>query len=263
MMDYTNVGISPLMSTPMTTSYATGPTTFDTTSLMPGAFTSVPMTTQTFTTPIVDQGFALPQVTTSVLPEANPTYLPDTTFATSIPQYPVPDQALTSFIPQTTPSFIPTQEVQPMPIMTDAGLQQIPVTQDAGLQQVYVMPDAGLQQVSVMPTASVPQVSVMPTASVQQVSVMPTAGVQSVITPPPVPSPAPLTVASAVSAPGSMVPATPEMMPPTSGVAASSVPPSTQQTGPATPIMDEDFQRGRPIYDEFNEDRYRGFRFGR
>ena len=254
-MDYTNVGISPLISTPMATSYVTGPTTVDTTSLMPGAFTSVPMTTQTFTAPIVDQGFALPQVTTSVLPEATPTYLPDTTFATSIPQITVPDQALTSFIPQATPSFIPTQEVQTMPVMADAGLQQISVMPDAGLQQVSVMPDAGLQQVSVMPTASVPQVSVMPTA-----------GVQSVITPPPVvPSPTPLTVASAVGAPGSMLPppATPEMMPPTSGVAGTSVPPSTPQAGPATPIMEEDFQRGRPIYDEFNEDRYRGFRFGR
>ena len=34
------------------------------------------------------------------------------------------------------------------------------------------------------------------------------------------------------------------------------------QAQPATtaPVMDEDFQRGRPIYDEFSEDRYRGFR---
>ena len=33
---------------------------------------------------------------------------------------------------------------------------------------------------------------------------------------------------------------------------------------PLGPIMDEDFQRGRPIYDElFTEDRYRGFRLGR
>ena len=31
---------------------------------------------------------------------------------------------------------------------------------------------------------------------------------------------------------------------------------------PIAPIMDEDFQRGRPIYDEFNEDRYRNFKFG-
>ena len=30
----------------------------------------------------------------------------------------------------------------------------------------------------------------------------------------------------------------------------------------AAPIMDEDFQRGRPIYDEFSEDRYRNFKFG-
>ena len=33
-------------------------------------------------------------------------------------------------------------------------------------------------------------------------------------------------------------------------------------TQPVSPIMDEDFQRGRPIYDEFNEDRYRNLKFG-
>ena len=38
-------------------------------------------------------------------------------------------------------------------------------------------------------------------------------------------------------------------------------PPAPQ--APLGPIMDEDFQRGRPIYDEFTEDRYRGFRLGR
>ena len=40
--------------------------------------------------------------------------------------------------------------------------------------------------------------------------------------------------------------------------------PAVQQAAPQSigPIMDEDFQRGRPIYDEFNEDRYRNFKFG-
>ena len=252
MMDYTNVGVSPLITTPMTTSYVTGPTTVDTTSLMPGAITSIPMTTQTLATPIMDQGFGLPQTTATVLPEATTTYLPETTFATSVPQITLPDQTLTSFIPQATPSFIPTQEVQTMPVIADAGLQQVSVMPDAGLQQISVMPDAGVQQVSVMPTTSV-----------QQVSVIPTAGVQSVITPPPVvPSPAPLTAASTVGAPGSLLPPTTPYAQ-TSGIAGASVPPPTPQTGTIGPIMDEDFQRGRPIYDEFNEDRYRGFRFGR
>ena len=38
--------------------------------------------------------------------------------------------------------------------------------------------------------------------------------------------------------------------------------PAVPQVAPQSigPIMDEDFQRGRPIYDEFSEDRYRGFR---
>ena len=36
----------------------------------------------------------------------------------------------------------------------------------------------------------------------------------------------------------------------------------TVRAQPVAPIMDEDFQRGRPIYDEFNEDRYRNFKFG-
>ena len=271
----------------MTTSYVAGPTTVDTTSLIPGAITCNPMTTQIFSTPnvdqgfpIVDQGIALPQVPKSVLPEDTATYLPQTSYATSVPQIIIPDQTLTSFIPQATPSFIPTQSVQTMPVMADAGLQQVSVMPDAGIQKVSVMPDAGLQQVSVMPTAGVQQVSVMPTADVQQVSVMhtaivqqmsdiPTAGIQSVITSPPVVTPpAPLAVASTLGAPTSISPATPEKMAASSmaqisGFSGTSVPPSTPQSGPVGPIIDEDFQRGRPVYDEFNEDRYRGFRFGR
>ena len=40
--------------------------------------------------------------------------------------------------------------------------------------------------------------------------------------------------------------------------------PAVPQVAPQSigPIMDEDFQRGRPIYDEFNEDRYKNFKFG-
>ena len=49
----------------------------------------------------------------------------------------------------------------------------------------------------------------------------------------------------------------------TTTLGGTPVPPPGPQNGPIGPIMDEDFQRGRPIYDEFSEDRYRGFRFGR
>ena len=35
------------------------------------------------------------------------------------------------------------------------------------------------------------------------------------------------------------------------------------QQSQVNPILDEDFQRGRPIYDEISEDRYRNFKFGR
>ena len=45
-------------------------------------------------------------------------------------------------------------------------------------------------------------------------------------------------------------------------VVLSQQPQAPPQPATTAPVMDEDFQRGRPIYDEFSEDRYRGFRLG-
>ena len=159
MLGRTNVGISPLMSTPMTTSYVSQPVQATTT------FTQEAYPTTSYGAQVVDQGVTIPQTTTYTTTD------PLSSFA---PQITTPDQAMTSFVPDTTNIVTtPVQEVQSV----------------------------------------VPAVQASTTASI----------VPNVIY-------------------------------------------SQQATQPATnppiaPIMDEDFQRGRPIYDEFNEDRYRNFKF--
>ena len=163
MLGRTDVGISPLMSTPMTTSYVSTP-----------QYQTVPATstftqeypTTSYGAQVVNQGVTIPQTTTYTTSD------PLSSFA---PQITTPDQAMTSFVPDTT--------------------------------NIVSTPVQGVQSV-------VPQVQTSTTSSI----------VPNVIY-------------------------------------------SQQATQPATnppiaPIMDEDFQRGRPIYDEFNEDRYRNFKFG-
>ena len=257
MIDRTNIGISPLMSTPMTTSYITSPGV-DTTSYMTGAITqpieyvqTSAATPQTFTTTqVVDQGFALPE-TTTYLPDATSSLIPQTTTTTILPdagittsfapQTTLPDQALTSFIPDVTPSYLPTTDIQPISVMPDAGLQTALTTPTVSIQSPEIVSSTPLVQAAGSYTTTTlggtPVASSLPVAGSYTTT---TLGGTPV--PPPLPSTGTFT---------------------TTTLGGTPVPPPGPQNGPIGPIMDEDFQRGRPIYDEFSEDRYRGFRFGR
>jgi hypothetical protein len=231
MMDATNVGISPLMSTPIT-SYITTPGVQTATFGQPMVYgqSSIPAMPTTYTTQVVDQGFTLPTATTSVIPDATasfipaatPSYItqpitttttpvfPDTGLQTSfVPQMTLPDQPLTSFVPDTTASFVPSSDVQTVSVLPNAGAQSI-ITSTAPV--TVSTPEAILPQTSMVPTSQVAE----PPANYSSATV--------------------------------------------GGTVVTNNQPSASTTGP---IMDEDFQRGRPIYDEINEDRYRGFRLGR
>ncbi len=171
MIDRTNVGISPLISTPMTTSYVTSApaqTTYQTipqtTSYVQEAY---PVTS--YGGQVIDQTTAIPTTT----------YTAGTNDFTSFaPEITTPDQALTSFVPETTTNVV-TSDVQAYPVTTyGTGIQTSTTTS--------VVPNVLLSQPQTTPQVN-PQIQ---------------------------------------------------------------------------PILDEDFQRGRPIYDEFNEDRYRNFKFG-
>ena len=244
-MDATNVGISPLMSTPMTTQYlgTTGVQTGFTTDAFAQPLTfgtgSLPVMSATYTTtPVLDQGFVMPQATTVI---------PDAGLGTSfVPQTTLPDQALTSFVPDLTgaASIVPTPDVQTLPLATP------PVT------SVVQPPVASVVPSTVPSLISPPAVSsvAVPGAG------LPVGGLEGSalppITSPEIVSANPLaqtTGAYATSSTGAYATAS------TAGL----IPPSPQQNQPVGPIMDEDFQRGRPVYDELNEDRYRGFRMGR
>ena len=216
MIDATNVGISPLMTGPVTTSYVTTPTV-DTTAYTPGV--------QTYTTGF-DQGLVVPGATTTYVQDAglglqtaytdpymsagvqNVTTLPDTTVYTD-PSLFASGVAGSALPPITSPEIVsenPLAQTTGSYVASSAGLDQYGVSQQTGYGTA---------------TLGTPVTTTVTTATPVPVPV-------------PVPEPTPI-------------------VPP---------PAPAPQNPPVGPIMDEDFQRGRPIYDEFSEDRYRGFRFG-
>ena len=247
MIDRTSVGISPLLSTPVTSTFVSTP------EVIPGAVTYGTSTFPGATTQVLDSGLALPGTTTTLLPDATTSYLPEAT-TTLLPDATTSylPEATTTLLPDATTSYLPaTTTLLPdattsyltgaTPLVTDAT----PLATDAFVPQIG-LPDQALTSIvpDVVPTVvPTPEVSVLPTA------------VPSVVTPPPVTS---TVVSSFVDPNTSIVPA-----PVLGAAAATPVPPPVPQNPPIGPIMDEDFQRGRPIYDEFSEDRYRGFRLGR
>ena len=162
MIDRTNVGLSPLMSTPVTTSFVSSTPIQTTYQTIPQTASYVQEAYPTTTYGTASQGVTIPQTTTYT----GVTQDPLTSFA---PQITTPDQVMTSFIPETTVSA-PVQDVSPYPVTSVTAVPNVILTQQQTAPQV--------------PTA-------------------------------------------------------------------------------AAPIMDEDFQRGRPIYDEFDENRYRNFKFGK
>ena len=243
-MDATNVGISPLMSTPMTTQYLgttdvqTGFTTDAFAQPLTFGTGSLPVMSAAYsTTPVLDQGFVMPQATTVI---------PDAGLGTSfVPQTTLPDQALTSFVPDLTgaASIVPTPDVQTLPLATP------PVTSVVQPPVASVVPSTVPSLISppVVSSVAVPGVG-LPVGGLEGSALPP-------ITSPEIVSANPLaqtTGSYATSSTGAYATAS------TAGL----IPPP-QQNQPVGPIMDEDFQRGRPVYDELNEDRYRGFRMGR
>ena len=171
MIDRTNVGLSPLMSTPMTTSYVSATPVQTTYQTIPQTASYVQEAYPTTTYGTTTQGVTIPQTTTY-------TGVSQDAFTSFAPQITTPDQVMTSFIPETTVSA-PVQDVSAYPV-TSVGAPQTSVT-------TSVVPNVILTQQQTAP----------------------------------------------------------------------------QVPNAAAPILDEDFQRGRPIYDEFNEDRYRNFKFGK
>lgn len=224
MMDATSVGISPLISSPYVTTDATTTMIPDQTAYMP-VESVVPTTydipTTTYTTGSIP---ATTTYTTGSFP-----VLQDTTYQMPgmVQGYETTD--LTYATPQTyvadaTTSYIP-----------DAGLTSF-APQIGGPDQVL--------------TSLAPEVVTTP-----EVSVIPDAGIQSVVPSVPVAS----SVVPSVVVPDASSLAVPQastIVPPPAEMPAQIPPPGNSRL-----IADEDFERGRPVYNEFSEDRYRGFRF--
>ena len=251
MMDATSVGISPLMSSPYATTQATtvipDQTFMQVGSVMPSTY-EIPATTYT----------------TGSIPAA--TYstgsIPVATYSTgSIPAATYSTGSVPATTTYTTGSFPAFQDATAYQVQ---GFEAPDVTYSTQPDSTTsYIPDAGI-------TSFAPQIAgpdqvltsfapeVVPTTDIQTYSVVPDATLQTVTTSAPVevssvvPSVVvPDTSALAVPAETTTVVPPPVEMPP-------QLPPQPQ----ARLIADEDFERGRPIYDEFSQDRYRGFRFG-
>ena len=245
MMDATSVGISPYMSSPYVTTQATTMIPDQTTytqvgSVMPTTY-EVPATTYT------TGSIPATTYTTGSIPAATYTTgsVPATTYTTgSVPVF----QDTTAY---QIPGMVQGLEAQDVTYSTqpDAITSYIP---DAGITS-FAPQIAGPDQVI---TSLTPEV--IPTTDVQTYSVVPDAGLQSVV-----PS-VPVEVSSVV--PSVVVPDTSALAVPTEVPTVVTPPPEVPPQVPPQPtarlIADEDFERGRPIYDEFSQDRYRGFRFG-
>ena len=250
MIDRTNIGISQLNSNQTDTSFV-APPTVEVNPIVPGAITTIPAQTEAYTAPIIDQGYTLPQTTTTILPETttsfNPTitqtFLPDTNFSTTVsPQITFPSQTFTSYMPQvtTTTSFLPTTDIQTMP--TDYSFQTSPTMYNTGIPGLSIIPEEGIPTMSIVPDNSV----------------------QSIITPTPVVSAQPpLNVTSNINNPETVLPPPPPKILISNPLAQTTisnngltVPPPVPKNGPMPPVLDEDFHRGRPTY-VINQDRYK------
>jgi hypothetical protein len=222
MIDATNVGISPLMTAPVTTSYVTTPAV-DTTAYTTGV--------QTYTTGF-DQGLTVPGTTTTYVQDAGLGL--QTTYA---------DPYMTS---------VATPGVQTVTTLPDTTVYTDPLLLASGAPGSALPPVTSPEIVSESPLAQTTGSYVASSTGLDAYGLSQQTGYGTATMGTPVTT---TTVATStpVAVPAVPVPEPTPIVPP---------PAPAPQNPPVGPIMDEDFQRGRPIYDEFSEDRYRGFRFG-
>ena len=223
MMDATSVGISPLISSPYVTTQATTMIPDQTAYMQVG---SVMPTTYEVPATTYTTG-SIPAYTTGSVPvfQDASAYQVTGMEAPDVTYSTQPD-ATVSYIPDAGITSFAPQIAGPDQVLTSFAQEVVPTTD---VQTYSVVPDAGLQ--SVVPSVPVEVSSVVPSVVVPDTSALAVPAEASVVAPP-------------------MVTPPPEM--------PAQVPPPQN----ARLIADEDFERGRPIYDEFSEDRYRGFRFG-
>ena len=145
MIDRTNVGLSPLMSTPVTTSFVSSTPVQTTYQTIPQttSYVQEAYPTTSYGAQVINQGVTIPQTTTFT----GVTQDPLTSFA---PQITTPDQVLTSFVPETTTA--PVQDVTAYPVTTVGTAPQTSVTTSVVPNVVLTQPQTAPQ----VPTASAP-----------------------------------------------------------------------------------------------------------
>lgn len=249
--------------------------------LIPGEMTNIPMTSHAALEPILPQELqelSLQNASTPILPEEITNRLPDTTIQTPVTQDSVSmENTLNSFMPQENPTFIPSIEEQTMPVI-DQEMSAMPPTNVA---QISVMPPPNIEQNSAIPpptfeeisdintnveipsipNPTVGQVAAIPNSTVEQPSYTQTTEIPNITSShlPVAPALPPLSMStpilnnsSIISIPTtSSVMISPRAMANTSLYGGSSI---FSMSGRLTnAILDEDFQRKRPLYSALNK----------
>ena len=239
-----------------------------------------PVSAQDFTGPNLDQELIIPQVANSFIPESLINNQPEIISTSQDIQNTISfNQTVNSLNYQDNKIFSPTPPGQGIP---DTSIQIISSTPDTELQQISTISETDLKPITNMTDSffqqtsatqefdhqqkttsanSIGQQNSIKPANSQQISVINTDVDQPIITSSSfVPGPADLTNTPNVNAPGTFLPPSETS---SGNSKVGTIHSLKVNTRPLNTFRDEDFQRRRPIYDDymFNDDRYRGFRF--
>ena len=228
---------------------------------------------QDITFPIKDEGISTMQVTYTTNPQTTSNSNPNDTIP--INQIPNP------FTFQENPSPIPTPGIPTIPVMDTVIVQQ-GSTSDTALPVISIQDSPNLQQISKSEGIFQQKVSLIPDAGIQQASnrliidnhpndviqQIPDIDFYSNTPPQVVPYPETLSQVSTVVPPDTLYPPPPSSIPNNFYINSANknviaISPDSFSASSNRSIMDEDYQRGRPIYNQFNifnDERYRGFR---
>ena len=137
MIDRTNVGLSPLISTPVTTSYISSAPVQTTYQTIPqtASYVQEAYPTTSYGAQVIDQGVTIPQTTTY-------TGVTQDAFTSFAPQITTPDQVMSSFVPQTT---APVQEVSPYPVTSVSTAPQTTMTTSVVPNVILTQPQTAQQ----------------------------------------------------------------------------------------------------------------------
>ena len=245
-------------------------------SMNPGEITNALNNIQTLNGPIIDHELSKPQENTSIPNKIHENYISSDNKILS-----TPEQTPSSFITQdNNPSYnsppeitIPSNDnnIYGMPISSDEpnylnhnySVEQTSTNNLFNIENVSNNPfNSNPKEMPVIQTPSIQKMPINPISYIEETNDSFNLNLESINPPPAVTAPPPISLVSSFQNPESKLPP-----PDAPEIKSSSVGPSgflsSLHRRTIGYFKDEDFKRGRPIYNDFikfNDDRYRGFR---